>query len=59
MRSPSVLPYAKYGAIFASSYLACYTPDAKRLKQYSIDQLSFLQSAGPESARKRLAVSSI
>ena len=25
MRSPSVLPYAKYGAIFASSYLACYT----------------------------------
>ena len=29
MRSPSVLPYAKYGAIFASSYLACYTPDAK------------------------------
>ena len=31
----------------------------ERLKQYSIDQLSFLQSAGPESARKRLAVSSI
>ena len=29
MRSPSVLLYAKYGAIFASSYLACYTPDAK------------------------------
>ena len=28
MRCPSVLPYAKYGAIFASSYLACYTPDA-------------------------------
>ena len=39
MRSPSVLPYAKYGAIFASSYLACYTPDAKAVGSPTVPEV--------------------